>query len=51
MSMLFVAPISLNSVPNSIQIDWRLCETIGAAIFAFSNSGPVTLNQRQSKLD
>ena len=35
MSMRFITPTSLNSIPNSIQIDWTCCETIGAQVLAF----------------
>ena len=36
-SMRFTTP-SLNSKPHSIRIDVKLCEIIGAEVFAFSNS-------------
>ena len=37
MNMKFVRPKSLNSIPNSTQIDWKPYEIIGAEIFAFSH--------------
>ena len=37
MSMEFIRPTSLNSIPNSIQIDEEFSETIGAEVSAFSH--------------
>ena len=39
--------VQLNSTPNSIQIDWKLCEIIGAA-FSFLDSCDL---ESRSKLD
>ena len=36
--MKFIAPTSLNSLPNFIQIQWVLCGTIGAEAVAFLHS-------------
>ena len=37
-SMRFITSTSLNSIPNSIQINWKVCEIMGVEVFAFSHS-------------
>ena len=44
MSMEFITRTRLNSIPNSIQIDRKLSEIIGAEVFAFSH--PCDLESR-----
>ena len=42
-------PTSLNCIPNSVQIDWKLGEIIGAEILR--SRTPVILNEGQGHLD
>ena len=41
MSMRFITPTRLNCIPNSIQINWKLCEIFSGDVFAYSYSRDV----------
>ena len=49
-NMRFITLTNLNSIPHSIQIDWKLCEIIGAEVFAFSQSCDLESTSRSIRL-
>ena len=48
--MRFIIPTSLNSIPNSIQIDGKLGEIFAAEVFAFRHSYDLESRSRPKRL-
>ena len=48
--MNFITPTSLNSIPHSIQTNWKLCEKTDAKMFAFSHSCDLEWKSRSIRL-
>ena len=48
--MRFMTPVSLNTYPNSFQINWKLCQTIATEVFPFSHTCDLESSSRSMKL-